>query len=550
MFKDRTQSFEALRRSHRWVVPDEFNIAAACCDRHQDRANQVAIYDENEQGDERRFTFAELKAHSERLAGAFRRLGIDRGDRVAIILPQCAETAVAHLAIYRIGAVALPLSILFGRDALSYRLGDSGARAAVVAPERLELIAELRLGLPQLEALLCVEPDESAHGFWQLAESGDPVAGTAATGADDPALLIYTSGTTGPPKGALVGHRSLIGNLPGFELSHEFFPQPGDRFWTPADWAWTGGLMDALLPSLYYGVPILGYSGKFDPEKACALMQKYAIRNAFLPPTAIKMLMQVQDLGKRFRLRLRSIMSAGEQVTPELLNWSEANLGAAINEMWGQTEVNYLVGNCSGIMNVRPGSMGKPYPGHDVDVIDEAGNRMPDGELGELAARSGDPVMFLGYWNNERATREKFVGDWFCTGDLGYRDGDGYLWFVGRKDDVISSAGYRIGPGEIEDCLLKHPAVAQAAAIGIPDALRGNIVKAFIVLGAGFEPSEELATEIQDSVRSRLAAYEYPRAVEFMDSLPMTTTGKVRRIELRQMELAKAQQAKGPRVGQ
>ncbi|MGI9303791.1 MAG: AMP-binding protein, partial [Gammaproteobacteria bacterium] len=352
-------------------------------------------------------------------------------------------------------------------------------------------------------------------------------------------LLIYTSGTTGPPKGALIAHRSLLGNLTGFELSHNFFPHRGDLFWTPADWAWTGGLLDGLLPSWYYGVPMLAFEGgKFDPEHACRLLGEYGVKNAFIPPTALKMMRQVPDIRGRHKVAFRSIMSAGEALGGELIEWGKEALGVGINEMWGQTEINYLAGNCAAIMPIKPGSMGKPYPGHCVDVVDAEGNVMPTGEEGELAARAGDPVMFLGYWKKEQATREKFVGEWCCTGDTGYRDDDGYLWFVGRKDDVISSAGYRIGPGEIEDCLLKHPAVLQAAVIGSPDEIRGNIVKAYIVLADGHQPSEVLKSEIQRSVRDRLAAYEYPRAVEFIDAMPMTVTGKVRRMALRERDLA------------
>jgi acetyl-CoA synthetase len=350
--------------------------------------------------------------------------------------------------------------------------------------------------------------------------------------------LIYTSGTTGPPKGALVAHRSLLGNLPGFELSQNFFPREDDVFWTPADWAWTGGLMDGLLPSWYYGRPILAYEGgKFDAERVCHLLEKYKVKNAFIPPTALKMMRQVPGIGSRFKLAFRSIMSAGETLGEEVFRWAEDALRVSVNEMWGQTEFNYLVGNCSEIMAVKPGSMGKPYPGHSIGVIDGEGQPMPIGEPGELAARIDDPVMFLNYWGKEEATREKFIGEWFCTGDVGHWDDDGYLWFVGRKDDVISSAGYRIGPGEIEDCLLKHAAVAQAAVIGSPDELRGSIVKAFIVLAKGYEPTDELKSDIQASVRTRLAAYEYPREIEFIKEVPVTTTGKVRRMELRQRDL-------------
>jgi acetyl-CoA synthetase len=381
---------------------------------------------------------------------------------------------------------------------------------------------------------------EKKTEFWQLLNRASSSFEPVVTLADDPACLIYTSGTTGPPKGALVAQRAVIGNLTGFEMSQNFFPQSGDLFWTPADWAWTGGLWDALLPSLNYGVPILAYEGgKFDPEKIASVIGRYGVTNAFIPPTALKMLRPVEDLKNRFKIKLRAVMSAGEQVGEELIHWGREALGITINEMWGQTEFNYLVGNCSAIMPPKPGSMGKPYPGHRVDVIDDDGKVLVAGEQGEIAAWRDDPVMFLGYWQNDAATTEKFRGDWFCTGDVGYRDEEGYLWFVGRKDDVISSAGYRIGPGEIEDSLLKHPAVLQAAAIGKPDELRGNIVKAFVVLAPGYEGSDALRDEIQLAVRERLSAHEYPREIEFIGELPMTTSSKVRRVELRQREIEK-----------
>ncbi len=533
--------FEAIRASFRWRVPEHYNIAHEVCDRHTEDADAVALYYEHANGAEKRLSFGELKQLSDRFANALRGLGVDRGDRVAIVLPQRVETGVAHLAIYKLGAVALPLSILFGPDALEYRLRDSGAKAVIADRLRLQTLSELKPKLPELQLMIDCDAGSGEYAFSQLLEQASGDLASVRTAADDPALLIYTSGTTGPPKGALVAHRSLLGNLTGFELSQNFFPQEGDCLWTPADWAWTGGLMDALLPSWYYGKPVLAYEprGRFDPELACRLLAKYKVRNAFIPPTALKMMRQLGDIRARFKVELRSIMSAGEAVGAELYHWARDALGVEINEMWGQTEFNYLVGNCSAIMPVRPGSMGKPYPGHEVEPIDEQGRVMPAGEAGELAARRrGDPVMFLGYWGNEEATRKKFIGEWFCTGDIGYRDEDGYLWFLGRKDDVISSAGYRIGPGEIEDCLLKHPAVAQAAVIGTPDELRGSVVKAYIVLARGYTASEALKREIQDAVRTRLAAYEYPRQIEFIDELPLTTTGKVRRVELRERDLA------------
>ena len=535
------RDFDAICASFKWNIPEYSNIAHDVCDRHTRHADDVALFYEHADGKEQTFTFGQIKSLSNRFANALLALGVSRGDRVAIILSQRAETAISHLAAYKIGAVALPLSILFGPDAVEYRLRDSGVKAVVTDNDHLPMLQAMKPVLPELQTVIgCDDEAEGGLAFWPLLEQASDALQIVATRADDPALLIYTSGTTGPPKGALIAHRSLLGNLTGFELSQNFFPRDNDVFWTPADWAWTGGLLDGLLPTWYYAKPIVAYEGgKFDPEKACHLMHKYAVTNAFIPPTALKMMRQVDNIGNRFRLGVRGIMSAGEAVGEELYRWTAEALAVKVNEMWGQTEFNYLVGNCSEIMPVRPGSMGKPYPGHTVDVIGEDGQPMPAGETGELAARSGDPVMFLGYWGNEDATREKFIGEWFCTGDVGVRDEDGYLWFVGRKDDVISSAGYRIGPGEIEDCLLKHPAVVQAAAIGSPDELRGNIVKAFIVLAKGYRPSDDLKKEIQDSVRTRLAAYEYPREIEFIDEVPMTTTGKVRRVELRERELTR-----------
>jgi acetyl-CoA synthetase len=529
--------FDVIRSEFCWSVPDRLNIAYQVCDRHQQHAERVAVYYENAQGKRASYRFGDLKKYSDQFANALRASGIGPGDRVAIVLPQTIETIVAHLAIHKLGAVSLPLAILFGPEALEYRLRDSGARAAVVHASRHDDVLALQPDLPELEKVIGCGCGASDDEFWSMLARGSGRFEMVQTGANDPACLIYTSGTTGPPKGALVAHRAVIGNFTGFEMSQNFFPCEGDVFWTPADWAWTGGLWDALFPALNYCVPIVAYEGAgFDAERVCRLMGDYAVTNAFIPPTALKMLRMLPELKSSYGLKLRAIMSAGEQVGEELIHWGREALGLTINEMWGQTEFNYLVGNCSAIMPPRPGSMGKPYPGHHVDVIDEDGNVLEAGEEGELAARCDDPVMFLGYWNNEAATRDKIRAGWFLTGDNGYRDEDGFFWFVGRKDDVISSAGYRIGPGEIEDSLLKHPAVLQAAVIGKPDELRGQIVKAFVVLAPGQNRSPELAREIQQSVRERLSAHEYPREVEFIDELPMTTTGKVRRIDLRARE--------------
>jgi acetyl-CoA synthetase len=529
--------FDVIRSHFQWSIPERLNIAHQVCERHQAQPDRIAIYYENAEGETASYSFAELKTASDRFANALRALGVCRGDRVAIVLSQRIETIIAHLAIYKLGAVSLPLAVLFGTEALEYRLRDSAARVAICDASKYDTLLELRPDLPELQHLIGCNIGDKASEFWQLVERSSDQIQMVETLADDPACLIYTSGTTGPPKGALVAHRAVIGNFTGFEMSQNFFPKQGDVVWTPADWAWTGGLWDALLPGLNYGIPVLAYEGRgFDPERVCQLMSKYAVTNAFIPPTALRMLRSVPNIRQDYAIKLRAVMSAGEQVGAELIHWGREALGITINEMWGQTEFNYLVGNCSAIMEPKPGSMGKPYPGHEVNVIDDEGQVMATGEQGELAAWGDDPVRFIGYWNNEEATQARFSGNWFRTGDVGYRDEDGFLWFVGRKDDVISSAGYRIGPGEIEDSLIKHPAVAQAAVIGKADELRGQIVKAYVVLNEGYEASEDLGREIQQSVRERLSAHEYPREVEFTTELPMTTTGKVRRIELRERE--------------
>jgi acetyl-CoA synthetase len=534
-------NFDTIYAKFRWSIPDHLNIANQVCERHQSDPDRIAVYYENVNGETATFSFGQLKELSDQFANALKGLGVKRGDRVAIVLSQRIETIVAHLAIYKLGAIALPLAILFGPEALEYRLRDSASKVVISDASKYETLRAMLPGLPELQVVIGCNTGESSNEFWNLLKRASSDMEIVETRADEAACLIYTSGTTGPPKGALVAHRAVIGTFTGFEMSQNFFPQKGDVFWTPADWAWTGGLWDALLPSLNYGMPVLAYEGAgFDPERASCLMGKYSVTNAFIPPTALKMLRSIANLKQQYSLQLRAVMSAGEQLGEELIHWGEEALDLTINEMWGQTEFNYLVGNCSAIMAPKPGSMGKPYPGHRVDVIDDEGRVLAVGEQGELAAWCDDPVMFLGYWNNQAATKEKITNNWFRTGDIGYRDDDGFLWFVGRKDDVISSAGYRIGPGEIEDSLMKHPAVLQTAVIGKPDELRGEIVKAYIVLARGFKADDDLAKEIQMSVRERLSAHEYPREVEFIDELPMTTTGKVRRMDLRQRDIDKA----------
>ena len=535
--------YEELYRAFRWRVPERYNIARACCGQWAEERTRFALYWEDESGASAAYSFWDIQRSANRLSNALAALGVKRGERVALLLPQRPETAIAYIAIFQMGAIALPLSHLFGPEALEYRMHHAEASVAIVEPATLANLWAIRDKLPGLRHVIGVGgARESGTQDWEplLARASSHFC-PLDTKAEDPALIIYTSGTTGPPKGALKAHRVMIGNMPGFVHSHDFFPQKGDMFWSPADWAWTGGLMDALLPAWLCGIPVLGYRGRFDAERAYYLLEKYAIRNSFLFPTALKLMMKaVPEPKGKYDLNLRSIMSAGESVGTTVIEWAREQLGVTINEMFGQTEINYVVGNCQAAWPVKPGSIGRPYPGHRVAVIYEQGNELPRGELGEIAVKKdADPVFFLEYWKNEKATREKFIGDWGCTGDQGRMDEDGYLWYQGRSDDVIKSAGYRIGPAEIESCLVKHPAVANAAVIGKPDATRGAIVKAFVVLQPGYSPCGSLIEEIQAHVRTRLAPYEYPREIEFIDALPMTTTGKVQRKELRKREEAR-----------
>src|SRR6267154_1630336 len=526
--------------SFKWEVPARFNIGTACCGRHSADRSRVALYWEDESGAVAVFTFRDLQHEANRLSNALAGLGVKRGDRVAIILPQRPETAIAHIACYQMGAVAMPLSVLFGPDALEYRLENSETVAALVDSGSLPSLAQIRGKLPLLRHVIGVAgARESWVQPWErLLDKASPHFTPIDTAAGEPALLIYTSGTTGPPKGALMPQRVLLGNLPGFEHSHDLFPQAGDVFWSPADWAWTGGLMDALLPSLYHGTPVLGYRGRFDPEKSFWLMQKYGVRNSFLFPTALKMMMKaVPQPGRRYELSLRSIMSAGESLGETVFEWTREALGVTVNEMFGQTEMNYIVGNSHTLWPAKPGSIGRPYPGHRAACIDDAGDEVPVGQLGSVPVPAeGDPVSFLEYWKNPEATREKIVGGWCRTGDLAKRDADGDFWYQGRADDMFKSAGYRIGPSEIENCLVKHPAVANCAVVGSPDPERTHVVKAFIVLTLGYKASAALEAELQQHVRGKLAPYEYPKEIEFTDSLPMTTTGKVQRQVLRLRE--------------
>lgn len=532
-------TYESLVEDFRWQIPDPFNIGVACSDAQDQKALAlIEVVD----GRAREYTFGDLSAYSNRLANGLRSLGVERGDRVAIMLPQGLDCGAGHLATYKLGAVAIPLTQLFGPQALSHRLEDSGARVVITDSSSLAVVEEVARDLEAVSIVVAGADAKGGHvALGDLLDSSSAELEPVRTGPDDPAVIIYTSGTTGAPKGALHAHRVLLGHLPGFELMLDFFPRPDDRIWTPADWAWIGGLYDVLLPAWYHGRVVVGTPrARFDPEWETRLMVEHDVTTTFLPPTALK-LMRRADLPPS-KTSLRVIMSGGEPLGAEMLAWSREHFGVDINEIYGQTEANLLVGNSSDVWPVRPGSMGRPFPGHHLAIVAADGTLAGAEVEGEIIVRADDPVVMLRYWNNPTASTDKFLdlpgagGEevrWLRTGDLGHRDEDGYFWFASREDDVITSAGYRIGPAEIEECIMAHPAVALVAAVGIPDDVRGQVVKAYVQLRESFVPSDELAEEIRASVRTTLATYEYPREIEFLDELPMTTTGKVRRRALR-----------------
>ncbi len=574
MLPDAPDAHAALHADFRWKVPADFNIAWACCGRwaaSPATARLVAVAWEAEDGRSGTLSYGQLQDQALRLAAGLQRMGVQRGDVVAVVMAQRPETAVCHIALQLLGAVVMPLSMLFGPEALAFRLQDSAAVLAVADETSMDHLLQVHAACPALRHVLAVGAAAGQGSIdWRTvlarpAGRFEPLV----TAADDAALLIYTSGTTGPPKGALIPQRALLGNLSGFVCSQNWFgsgaPQASDEvFWSPADWAWTGGLMDALLPTLYFGRRIVAFQGRFTPERAFDLMQRHRVTHSFLFPTALKAMMKAVPAPQaRYRLHLRSVMSAGEALGDAVFGWCRQALGLTVNEMFGQTEINYIVGNCGRFVDrdgcsqpgwpARPGSMGRAYPGHRVAVIDDAGRECPRGTPGDVALHrldvhgQPDPVFFLGYWKQPAATTAKFTGDandsWCRTGDTAVMDADGYLWYQGRSDDVFKSAGYRIGPSEVENCLVKHPAVANAAVVPKPDSERGALVKAYVVLAPGVVGNAALVQALQQHVKGRLAPYEYPKEIEFIETLPMTTTGKVQRRVLRLQEEARARGA-------
>ena len=544
MLLPRATSYDAMCRDFRWQVPAVYNIADDVCDSHADeRPDAVALIVDQPNGEPEYMTFGEVRRHANRLASWLVDSGLQRGDRVALLLGQRPEAAITHVACWKAGLVSSPMSTLFGEDAVAYRLMDLGARVAITDRDNLPTIRNACVNAPELERVLVIDDEaDDVSAFWEVITAFPESFTNVATSAEDLAFINYTSGTTGNPKGAMQPHRTMIGHAMAFEYLLDFFPVEGDVIWSPADWSWLAGLMNILMVGWYHGCPVVATArAGFDPEDACRVMHQHGVTTAMLTPTMLKLLRQHPESLKRYPPSLRAVVSGTESVGKELLQWAEQTLGCVVNEGYGQTECNAQIGTCARIMERRPGALGRPLPGHEVAVVDDEGHPVPPGTVSEIAVKWPDPIMMLGYWNRPEATREKFRGDWMMTGDRAYMDDDGYFWFQGRADDVITSSGYRIGPGEVEDTLLRHPAVGMAAVIGVPDPERTERIKAFIVLAPGSAPSDALKQELCDSVRERLARHEVPREIEFVDSLPMTVTGKVQRRALREREREREQ---------
>ncbi|MBT6193935.1 MAG: AMP-binding protein, partial [Proteobacteria bacterium] len=525
----------------KWDIPEQYNIADDVCDRWADGSGRIALAYENEAKETSIYTFDDVKKYANQLANTFQSWGFSKGDRVTLLLAQNPECAIAHVACWKAGMVSGPCSVLFAGDAVAYRLNDCGAKAVITDLANFEKVNSLRSQCPKLEKIILVDGDaDGALNFWSSIGNAPEVFENAKTAAEDIAWISYTSGTTGQPKGSVQPHRMMLGHMPSLEFIYDFFPQDADALWSPADWAWMAGLMDVLMPGWFHGCKVVATAMKgFDAEDAYRVLAEHEVTLALLTPTMLKLMRQVEDPLSRHTLKLRSVLSGGEAVGAGLLEWAQDGLKLAINEGFGQTECNVILGNNGNVFPIKPGSLGKPTPGSVVKIIDDSGAEVPCGEEGHIACQRPHPVMLLEYLNKPEATKEKFIGDMLITGDVGHMDEDGYFWFHGRGDDVITSSGYRIGPSEIEDALLKHEAIQMAAAIGIPDPVRTEIIKVFLILKEGVQGTQALQDELREFVRSRLAKHEVPRIIEFVESLPMTTTGKIMRRELRELEKEK-----------
>ena len=513
------ESYEQACDEHSWDVPERYNIAADVCDKHP--ADKLAMVHEHHDGETRQVEWGELQSDGE--PGRERALaaGVGKGDRVAVVLPPTPEAAAIFFGTWKLGAVLLSMSVLYGDDGIRHRLDDS-------EPTRPGHRRRQRRPLPRVGGRAFMILDDS------LLAGASTEFETEDTAADDPAQLYYTSGTTGMAKGIVHAHRYLLAHEE-FIYCHEV--EDGERFHGMGEWAWAAGIAPLLGPWRLGAVQcVYQREGGFDPDKQLDFLSRHEVTNVFTTPTAMRAMMAVGDAGERYPQSFRRVCSAGEPVNPEAIRWFRDQYGLTVLDYYGLTESYPLCANFP-FMDVREGSMGKPMPGWDVAILDEDEQPVARGERGEICLRArSNPHYPLGYWRNEEAAKETFGGEWFHSKDAASEDEDGYYWYEGRADDVIIAAGYRIGPFEVESACIEHPAVQEAAAVASPDEVKGNVVKAFIVLADGEEASDELAEDIKGFVRKRLSAYAYPRKIEFTDELPKTLTGKIRRIELRQQE--------------
>ena len=543
----RFDNYDELYSSFRWSIPENYNIASDTIDKFSN-SERIALKHVLDDGNCNEFTFKYLQQKSNQLANVLDHLSFKNDDRVGIILGQCPETILSHMACFKSGKISIPLFSLFGDDALLFRLKDSGASTVICDDLSIEKIKRINEFLPCLKNIISInrkKSDAKVLSFYELISNASDKYKNVESKSNDPALIIYTSGTTGDPKGALLPHKVLLGHIPGVEMPHEFLTSSHpvtDCFWTPADWAWIGGLFDVLMPALFFGIPVISYrSSKFDPEFTFSLLEKYEVKNSFIPPTALKMMKSFNQNFKGKNLKLRTLGSGGESLGQELLKWGKEIFDVGINEFYGQTECNLTISNCGLIMKQKLGSIGKPVPGHNVRLMNKEGSFINDeNEEGEIVVNSSSPSTFLGYWNNKSETEKKIIDGWLHTGDYATLDEDGYFYFKGRKDDLINSSGYRIGPSEIENTILSIDEVEMAAVVGVPDDLRGQIVKAVIVPKNKFyinNQNLELKDKIKNKVKDKLAAHEYPRIIEFVYELPLTTTGKIKRNIIRENHL-------------
>ena len=531
---------EALQRSFKLQVPERFNLAEATVGRHSrgKRANDVALIDTN-CSPVRQMTFAELNLEASRCANFLRDLGVKRGQVVVCYAPQGIEAALTHLAAYKLGAIIAPLSLLYGRDTLRHAIRDSGTSVVVSTRTAWDALAGLDAELDLKHVVIAGGANKGEVDF-SLYEDFEPLLTSVDTEANAPALLLYTSGSTGLPKGILHAHRLLLGYLASVSMFYELqMREVGQVLWTPSDWSWIAGIVNVQLTGWFFGHTVVAGQGQFTANWAFDFLTQYGVTHTFLTPTALKRMAEVEEPRKRWpNLRLRAIGTGGEPCPSSVLIWGDQVLQVSINEFYGLTEVNHLIGNCRHLYPVRPGSMGQSYPGHRLAIIDDSGAQMPTGLMGQIAAHRSDPTLFLGYWNQSELTNAMFLGEWVLTGDYASIDQDGYFWYAGRNDDLIKSAGYRIGPAEVEDTLVRHPAVAEAGVVGLPDPERGQVVKAFVRLAEGHSPSNQLAEDLRRYVKNNLASYKYPRLIEFVDNFPLTSTGKISRKELRNRPVA------------